>query len=148
MNWYLQQAFDLFYPMTEEYKKKQLTIQEIYHLYQWIRAYSALPFPKKDILQKGPRYARTAEKLDLLLDQLISQGELAIISKKDGAGPAYVSWPTRPGGVDYIPYAPMDGACNVFDNSRTTPYKILRDKKHTKGLGIFVNISDIKKRYR
>ncbi len=145
MNWYLQQARDLFYPMTDEYKNKRKFIQETYDLYKWIRVYKAFPFPKKEILQKGPRYARTAETLAPLLEQLIGQGEIAIIRKIDNTGPEYISWPSSTTSKT-SPYAIIPGG-GIMGDRQEKKYIIVRDENNTKGQGPYVDISDIRIRH-
>ncbi|WP_422528338.1 YfjI family protein [Serratia fonticola] len=148
MNWYLQQVHNLFYPMTDEYKKKHQFVQNVYGLYKWIRGGNGhRPFPKKDILQKGPRFARTAELLAPLLEQLISQGEIAIIrSTETGASSTeYVSWPSvNPSEVS--PYDDIPGR-SIMGDRQERRYIIVRDKNNTRGQGPYVDISDIRIRH-
>lgn len=79
MEWHLDQASRLFYPMSERYQFEQ----DVRELYTWIKnkfAQNNWPtFPKNDLEKYGPNRLRRSDKLTPVLNQLISQGLLGVI---------------------------------------------------------------------
>ncbi|MFV1478665.1 YfjI family protein [Serratia marcescens] len=79
MNWYLNQASQLFYPMSERFQFEQ----DVRELYSWIMSrisqndgYAIL---KNDLEKYGPHRLRRTERLTPVLNQLISQGYFGVI---------------------------------------------------------------------
>lgn len=74
--WYLQQASNLFYPMSEQYQFEK----DVRELWGFInKKLCDNPFPKHELEQRGPSRLRKIEKLTPVLNQLISQGFCAVI---------------------------------------------------------------------
>ncbi|QJW56496.1 hypothetical protein HL670_03392 [Serratia plymuthica] len=81
MDWYLNQASQLFYPMSERFQFEQ----DVRELYSWImsriRQNDDYPILKNDLEKYGPHRLRRIERLTPVLDQLISQGYFGIIRR-------------------------------------------------------------------
>ncbi|MBH2717038.1 DUF3987 domain-containing protein [Serratia marcescens] len=79
MDWYLNQASQLFYPMSERFQFEQ----DVRELYSWIenriRQNGGCAILKNDLEKYGPHRLRRIERLTPVLDQLISQGFFGII---------------------------------------------------------------------
>lgn len=79
MDWYLNQASQLFYPMSERFQFEQ----DVRELYSWIesriRQNDGCAILKNDLEKYGPHRLRRTERLTPVLDQLISQGCFGII---------------------------------------------------------------------
>ncbi|MEG9982188.1 DUF3987 domain-containing protein, partial [Escherichia coli] len=79
MDWYLEEASTIFYPMSERCQFEQ----DSRELYTWImtriRQNNWCAIRKTDIERYGPNRLRRAEKLTPVLNQLICQGYLCII---------------------------------------------------------------------
>ncbi|TBL64574.1 YfjI family protein [Hafnia paralvei] len=79
MNWYLNQASQLFYPMSERFQFEQ----DVRELYTWIinriKQNNGYPILKNELEKLGPHRLRRTYKLTPVLDQLISQGYLGVI---------------------------------------------------------------------
>ena len=73
MDWYLQQASNIFHPFSERYQF-ELDVRE---LYSWIRNRIAKSnqqyIPKNELEKYGPHRLRRTDKLTPVLNQLISQ---------------------------------------------------------------------------
>lgn len=86
IDWYLQQASNIFYPFSERYQF-ELDVRE---LYSWIStriAKSGLLYISKNELEKyGPHRLRRTDKLTPVLNQLISQNVFTVVkSHTNGA---------------------------------------------------------------
>ena len=79
MDWYLNQASQLFYPMSERFQFEQ----DVRELYSWIenriRQNGGCAILKNDLEKYGPHRLRRIERLTPVLNQLISQGYFGVI---------------------------------------------------------------------
>lgn len=79
MDWYLNQASQLFYPISERYQLEQ----DVHELQAWImnriRQNNGCAILKNDLEKYGPHRLRRTEKLTPVLNQLIRQGGFAVI---------------------------------------------------------------------
>ncbi|CAI1006559.1 MULTISPECIES: YfjI family protein [Serratia] len=79
MDWYLNQASQLFYPMSERCQFEQ----DVRELYSWIeskiRQNDGCAILKNDLEKYGPHRLRRIERLTPVLNQLISQGYFGVI---------------------------------------------------------------------
>lgn len=134
MEFLLNHAFSIYYPLSDEYKEKCRFIDQARKLYQWIREHNDKPFPLQEI-KRGLRFAREPEILDPLLKQLISQGEIVLaINLYDST--TYVTWPVK----DLNAYGPYTAANQSWK-------EIVSDPKNTESTGPYIDVSDIKARY-
>ncbi|EDQ9399862.1 DUF3987 domain-containing protein [Salmonella enterica] len=130
----LEQAFSIYYPLSDENKEKCLFVERTRKLYEWIREHNIEPFPLQEI-KRGLRFAREPEILHPLLEQLISQGEIvSAVYPFDRT--IYVTWPAK----DLNPYGKY-AATNRYWG------KIIRDPNNTESTGPYIDVSDIKARY-
>lgn len=92
MDWYTEQANDLFYPMSERF----LFEKDVLDIHSWIA--NALiqqmdkinvPICLSDILQRGPNRLRKREALEPILAQLIHQKSIFLFCDVRG-GPTYI----------------------------------------------------------
>lgn len=131
----LEQAFSIYYPLSDEYKEKCQFIEHAHKLYEWIREHNFEPFPLQEI-KRGLRFAREPEILHQLLTQLISQGEIAL-AVPPYERTTYVTWPAK----NLNPYGNY-----VTTNTRSWE-KIVSDLNNTESTGPYIDVSDIKARY-
>ncbi|HHR6446505.1 YfjI family protein [Morganella psychrotolerans] len=100
--WNLEQAKNLFYPFSEQYKIN-LDVRE---LYSWMKSYfnknNHCAFPKNDILQFGPRKFRKIDVLDSVLNIIISQTNFCVIQSQVG-GVLYISLKSIDGFILSLP---------------------------------------------
>lgn len=126
MNWYLNQASHLFYPMSERCQFEQ----DVRELYSWImgriRQDDGYPILKNDLEKYGPHRLRRTERLTPVLDQLISQGYFGII-KMFPHSALYVTPHYQNGNLDlprgYSRYARFI-ILQSRDNTRGRPYNV------------------------
>ncbi|HIB7682774.1 TPA: YfjI family protein [Escherichia coli] len=82
MDWYLEEASTIFYPMSERCQFEQ----DARELYTWImtriKQNNLYAIRKTDIERYGPNRLRRAEKLTPVLNQLIAQNYLCIIKMR------------------------------------------------------------------
>ncbi|MBA0167871.1 YfjI family protein [Pectobacterium sp. CFBP8739] len=126
VDWYLNQASLLFYPMSERCQF-ELDVRE---LYSWIinriRQNNGAAFLKNDLEKYGPHRLRRTERLTPVLNQLISQGCFGVIQMNSN-GALFVTLHHSNGVFNlpqgFMPYTP----CAIIqsrDNTKGRPYKI------------------------
>ena len=127
MNWYLEQADKIYYPMSERCQFEQ----DVRELHQWLIDHFArnnhCAFPKNELEKLGPNRMRRAEKLTPVLNQLISQGMLTVIRM-------------QPNGALYISYR-LNGHYAVPPNIQ--PYShviVIQSIENTSGRSFTVNL--------
>lgn len=120
MEWHLNQASAIFYPMSERYQFEQ----DVRELFSWIKnrvnQNNGLPILKNDIEKYGPHRLRRMEKLTPVLNQLISQGYFGVIQMSSHSAiyvtPQHYNSFTIP--AWFAPY---------------TPFTIIQSRNDTKG---------------
>lgn len=140
IEWHLEQMSKLFYPISERFQLEQ----DVYDLSTWIKnrfnnpkgesvvqnpmtgvfekvkICEYQPFPRKDILIDGPYRLRNAERLNIVLEQMVSIGLIMII-KYGNNGALHISPPpisngytppriSTPLGVPWIPVCTRETA--------------------------------------
>lgn len=80
VEWHLQQASSLFYPMSEEFRFESDVRALWCFINKKINQGKGVPFPKHELLQFGPGRLRYIDKLTPVLNQLINQGLCCIIN--------------------------------------------------------------------
>ncbi len=149
MEYLLEQAFSIYYPLSDEGKEKHLFVEHGRQLYQWIREYNNnIPFPKVEI-SRGLRFARDRNIRNRILQQLISQGELAICMYY---GTEYITWPAQEPNY-YWNYErieieiPRDSPARDYSNTVLDKGVITKSLDNTKNTGPYIDVSDIKACY-
>jgi len=129
MNWYLNQADNIFYPMSERCQFEQ----DVRELYSWImnkinqnNGYAIL---KNDLEKYGPHRLRRTEKLMPVLNQLIAQGHIGIIQMHAHSA-LYVTI-HHPYGMFNLPYG----------FAHNTPFNIIQSRDNTKGRPYYIATS-------
>ncbi len=117
MAWYLNHTASWFYQFTDEYKFQQ----DVQELVQWIHqkflSTNGLPFKKNDVIKYGPNRFRRSEKLEPLLNWIISTGNFAYIKKSPSHTATYITW-RMPTGY----YAPLfDETMNIQQHPSQGP---------------------------
>ncbi|EFB9877829.1 DUF3987 domain-containing protein [Escherichia coli] len=106
MDWYLEQARALFFPMSERYRFER----DVTELYTWVwstvRRRSRL-VSTSDILQYGPGRIRQLERMRPILSQLLRQNAFALVKNRAG-GPKYIVLPEH---VEYYNTMPPEYLC-------------------------------------
>ena len=74
MDWYLEEASTIFYPMSARCQFEQDACELYAWIMTWIRQNNWRAIRKTDIERYGPNRLRRAEKLTPVLNQLICQG--------------------------------------------------------------------------
>ncbi|AJI85622.1 hypothetical protein CH54_1528 [Yersinia rochesterensis] len=91
MEWYLNHAASFFYQFTPEYKFQQ----DANELYQWVYqkfvSNGGIPFKKNDVIKYGPNKFRRSEKLEPLLNSIISTGNISY-AKSSPHSAVYITW--------------------------------------------------------
>lgn len=127
MDWYLNQASQLFYPMSERFQFEQ----DVRELHSWIMnriiQNNGGAILKNDLEKYGPHRLRRTEKLTPVLNQLISQGCFGIIQMFSHSA-LYVTL-HNPNGLFNLP---SGFVCN-------TPFNVIQSRKNTKGRPYHVN---------
>ncbi|CAI2534813.1 Uncharacterised protein [Serratia proteamaculans] len=130
INWYLGQASQLFYPMSERYQFEQ----DVRELHSWIinrtRQNNGFAILKNDLEKYGPHRLRRTEKLTPVLNQLISQGYFGVIQMFSHSA-LYVTFHYNNGNFGL----PAGFAPN-------TPFTIIQSRNNTSGRTNHVNISN------
>lgn len=130
-DWYLNQASQLFYPMSERYQFEQ----DVRELNTWIKnrfiQNGGFAFPKNDLEKYGPNRLRRLDKLTPVLNQLISQTSLLIIQMASDRI-LYISHPSNNG--DY----PLPRGYHF-----NAQYSIRQDHNNTSGRNYHVDLSDL-----
>ncbi|TQN82078.1 UNVERIFIED_ORG: uncharacterized protein DUF3987 [Citrobacter freundii] len=92
MNWYLNHTAAWFYQFTDEYKFQQ----DVQILTQWIhhkfRSTNGFPFKKNDVIKYGPNKFRRSEKLEPLLNAIMTTGTFAYMIKSPENPAIYITW--------------------------------------------------------
>lgn len=126
MDWYLNQASQIFYPQSERWQFEQ-DVRELFHwIMNRIRQNNGCAILKNDLEKYGPHRLRRTDKLTPALNQLISQGYFGVIQMiKNGA--LYVT-PRHPNGTFNLPagYSYIDHAIIVQSpvNTNGRPYPV------------------------
>lgn len=90
VEWYLQQASDLFYPLSERYQF-ECDVRSLWSfIVKRLNKNQGIPFPKYELLQSGPGRLRHIDKLTPALNQLINQGMCCII-RFNGSSALYIA---------------------------------------------------------
>lgn len=90
VDWYLQQASDLFYPLSERYRF-ECDVRSLWSfIVKRLNKSQGMPFPKYELLQSGPGRLRHIDKLTPALNQLINQGMCCII-RFNGSSALYIA---------------------------------------------------------
>lgn len=99
IEWHLEQMNKLFYPISERYQLEQdvydltiwiknrfnnpkgesIVLNRMSGLFEKVKICAFQPFPRKDILTDGPYRLRSAERLNFVLEQMVSIGLIMII---------------------------------------------------------------------
>ncbi|UJR64724.1 DUF3987 domain-containing protein [Dickeya zeae] len=120
MAWYLNHTASWFYQFTDEHKFQQ----DVQELCQWINqkfiSINGLPFKKNDVIKYGPNKFRRSEKLEPLLNWIISTGILAYIKKSPSHPAIYITW-RMPNGY-YAQF--FDETINTYPPSSQGPYML------------------------
>lgn len=128
MDWYLNQACVLFYPMSENYQFEK----DVRELCTWIKARfqknNGFPFLKNDIEKFGPHRLRRTDKLIPVLNQLISQGGIGVVQVCQGAA-MFIS-KEMPDGTFMPP--PVNLPYGMF--------QVIQSRGNTFGRGFVVNL--------
>lgn len=92
MTWYLNHTAAWFYQFTDEYKFQQ----DVQVLTQWIQykfmSTNGLPFKKNDVIKYGPNKFRRSERLEPLLNAIMSTNAFAYIVKSHANPAIYITW--------------------------------------------------------
>lgn len=128
MDWYLNQASQLFYPMSERCQFEQ----DVRELHSWImnriRQNNGCAILKNDLEKYGPHRLRRAERLTPVLNQLIFQGYFGIIQMH--AHSAF-----------YITLHHQNGMFNLpYGFAYNSPFNIIQSRNDTKGRPYYVAI--------
>lgn len=127
MDWYLEEASAIFYPMSE---RRQFE-QDACELYAWImtriRQNNWCAIRKTDIERYGPNRLRRAEKLTPVLNQLIAQNYFCIIKMRSHQA-LYVSVRNNNGYLlpfGTMSYEPFDVVPSLYShNAKIYPVNI------------------------
>ena len=102
VNWYLNHTAAWFYQFTDEYKFQQ----DVQILTQWIhhkfRSTNGFPFKKNDVIKYGPNKFRRSEKLEPLLNAIMTTGTFAYMVKSPENPAIYITWLMNDG--RYMPF--------------------------------------------
>ncbi|MDZ5729318.1 YfjI family protein [Enterobacter sp. D2] len=102
VNWYLNHTAVWFYQFTDEYKFQQ----DVQILTQWIhhkfRSTNGFPFKKNDVIKYGPNKFRRSEKLEPLLNAIMTTGTFAYMVKSPENPAIYITWLMNDG--RYMPF--------------------------------------------
>ncbi|WP_271311513.1 YfjI family protein [Yersinia intermedia] len=105
MKWYMNQASQLFYPMSERYQFEH----NVRELYSWIKnrfiQNNGFAFPVNDLEKYGPNRLRRINKLTPVLSQLIHQGCFCVIRMRYN-GALYMSYTLQNGSYALPPIKP------------------------------------------
>ncbi|ELW9546147.1 TPA: YfjI family protein [Klebsiella aerogenes] len=128
MDWYIRQASQLFYPMSERYQFEQ----DVRELHQWLKhrfdQYNGCAFPKNEVEKYGPSRLRRTEKLNPVLNQLIGQRMLTIIKM-------------QPHGALYLSYLTTDGYYVVPENIQPcSPVIMVQSADNTQNPAFIVDL--------
>ncbi|WP_447868302.1 YfjI family protein [Rahnella aceris] len=128
MNWYLNQADKIFYPMSERFQFEQ----DVRELHSWIMhkisQNNGFAILKNDLEKYGPHRLRRAERLTPVLNQLISQGHFGVIQMH-----AY--------GALYITLHHQNGVFTPsYGFAYNSPVIIIQSRNNTKGRPYYVAI--------
>ena len=126
MKWYLNQAGNIFYPMSERYQFEQ----DVRELHSWIMSRilknDSFAILKNELEKSGPHRLRSTDKLTPVLNQLIFQGVFAVIQVPPGNA-LYVTIVQPNGGVNSPRGFPLYSPCKVIqsrENTRGRPYDV------------------------
>jgi len=104
--WHLDQASALFYPMSDKFK----FMQDVHDLLSWMKVKfeksKNFPFKKNEIEKFGPNRLRRVEKLEPILNQLISM-RLICVFTHTGNPTLYIAM-SPDNGLNYIGIQPSD----------------------------------------
>ncbi|HGE8465248.1 YfjI family protein [Serratia nevei] len=129
MNWYLDQADRIFYPMSERYQFDQ----DVRELHSWImnrtNQNNGFAILKNDLEKYGPHRLRRTERLTPVLNQLISQGYFGVIQMFSHSA-LYVTM-HHPNGIFNLPYG----------FAYNSPFNIIQSRNNTKGKSYHVDIN-------
>ncbi|KLW05102.1 YfjI family protein [Enterobacter hormaechei] len=90
VEWYLQQASDLFYPLSERYQF-ECDVRNLWNfILKRLNKNQGVPFPKSELLQSGPGRLRHTDKLTPALNQLINQ-KLCCIIRYNGSSMLHIA---------------------------------------------------------
>lgn len=128
MNWYLEQADRIFYPMSERFQFEQ----DVRELHSWImnriRQNNGSSILKNDLEKYGPHRLRRTERLTPVLNQLISQGYFGVIQMH-----AYSAL--------YITLHHQNNMFNLpYGFAYNTPFTIIQSRNNTQGRPYYVAI--------
>jgi len=125
--WHLGNAHVLFYPMSERYQFDN----DVYELFDWIKGTFAnnygFPFKKNEIEKLGPNRLRRIEKLEPVLNQLISMG-LILVIRCDDSRTLYIA-KALDGGNSYTPPPPPIRSSVVSDKYNTPGKQVRLDEE-------------------
>lgn len=128
MEWYLNQASAIFYPMSERYQFEQ----DVRELYSWIMQRisqnKGFPILKNDIEKYGPHRLRRAEKLTPVLNQLISQSCFGIIQM-------------YPHSAHYVTLQHYNNFLIPAGYALNAPFTVIQSRANTKGRPYHVAVS-------
>ncbi|MCE0813559.1 YfjI family protein [Buttiauxella sp. S04-F03] len=127
MEWYLQQASNLFYPMSPQYQF-EADIRELWRfINDTLLKTGGIPFPKHDLERYGPNRLRRIENLTPVLNELISQGYCCIIQINNSK-------------TLYVAGVVSNGTILISDNLR---YQIVQSKPNTSSSEYNIDLSDM-----
>ena len=128
MGWYLNQASNIFYPMSELCQFEQ----DVRELHTWIMSRivknDGFAILKNELEKYGPHRLRRTEKLTPVLNQLISQGVFSVIQAPSGSA-LYVTIVQPNGWVN-----PPRGF------SRYSPCTVIQSRANTQGRPFHVSL--------
>ncbi|HHQ6618746.1 TPA: YfjI family protein [Serratia fonticola] len=131
-DWYLQQASDLFYPMSEQYQFEKDARDLWGFINKKLHETNGHPFPKHELEQLGPSRLRKIEKLTPVLNQLISQGFCAVIQL--GSSRTLLLTGVMSNGRVLTPQSPDGQPCRCY---------IVQSAANTLGRSTQVDLSDM-----
>ena len=128
MSWYLNQADNIFYPMSERFQFEQ----DVRELYLWImnriRQNNGCAILKNDLEKYGPHRLRRAERLTPVLNQLIFQGYFGVIQMHAHS-------------ALYITLHHQNGLFNLpYGFAYNSHFNIIQSRNDTKGRPYYVAI--------
>lgn len=128
MEWHLNQACMIFFPMSERHQFEQ----DVRELFSWInnriRQNDGFPVLKNDIEKYGPHRLRRTEKLTPVLNQLISQGCFGVIKM-------------YPHSAHYVTPQHYNTFLIPAGYALNAPYTVIHSRNNTKGRPYHVAVS-------
>ncbi|EOF4703572.1 YfjI family protein [Pluralibacter gergoviae] len=119
MDWYLNQASNIFYPMSERCQFEQ----DVRELHTWIMRRivknEGFAILKNQLEKYGPHRLRRTEKLTPVLNQLISQGVFSVIQAPSGSA-LYVTIVQPNGWVNPLREFSLYSPCTVIQSRENT----------------------------